>query len=254
MPNLTGLDTLILRTVTSCIIHTVSLFFSGIQTRRAGTAPISSRRLVEGSMRLFFKKPAITSPTSPISSLRALATRTSPSCSTKTPSPTLWFSPSRKAPQAKVRGARSYSSFVGFRVFSTWQLVSVGIWWVGRAESFEHFVSHYAKTSKKKSGVWIHMAATSMITQHLALDLVTKPLTFLCFYIFAPLTYLAPTASSAVNMRNKEGLSADITNTTVCGDDVHDRDVAHQSHVSAHLFPSSPITCESLGASCFAPH
>ena len=44
---------------------------------------------------------------------------------------------------------------------------------------------------------------------------VTKPLTFLCFSIFAPPIYLAPTASCAVNMRNKEGLSADITNTSV---------------------------------------
>ena len=54
--------------------------------------------------------------------------------------------------------------------------------------------------------------------------------------------------------RNKEGLSADTTNTSVCGDDVLDCDVVHQSHVSAHLFPSLPITCESLGDSCFAPH
>ena len=83
---------------------------------------------------------------------------------------------------------------------------------------------------------------------------LSKPLTFLCFSISAPPTYLAPTASCAVSMRNKEGLSADTTNTSVCGDDVLDCDVAHQSHVSAHLFPSSPITCESLGASCFAPH
>ena len=36
--------------------------------------------------------------------------------------------------------------------------------------------------------------------------------------------------------------------------DVLDCDVVHQSHVSAHLFPSLPITCESLGASCFASH
>ena len=76
----------------------------------------------------------------------------------------------------------------------------------------------------------------------------------LVFSISAPPTYLAPTASCAGNMRNKEGLSADIKNTSVCGDDVLDRDVAHQSHVSAHLFPSSSITCESPGASCFAPH
>ena len=98
------------------------------------------------------------------------------------------------------------------------------------------------------SGGWIHTAATNTITLHLALDHVTKPLTFLCFSIFASLTYLAPT------MHNKEGLSADIINMNVCGDDVPDRDVAHQGHVSAHLFPSSSITCESLGASRFAPH
>ena len=50
--------------------------------------------------------------TSPISSLRILVTRTSPFCSTRKPSsPTLWFSPSRKTPQAMVRGAWSYSSF-----------------------------------------------------------------------------------------------------------------------------------------------
>ena len=59
-----------------------------------------------------------------------------------------------------------------------------------------------------------------------------------------------PTASCAVNMRNKEGWNADITNTSVCGDDVLDCDVARQSHVSAHLFPSSPTTCESPFVFC----
>ena len=112
IPNLTGLDTLILQTVTSCITNTVSQFFSGIQAQRAGTPPTSSQRLAEGFMRLFFKEPVITSPTSPISSLGTLATRTLPSCSTRTPSSlTLWFSPSWKTPQAKVRGVWSYSSF-----------------------------------------------------------------------------------------------------------------------------------------------
>ena len=67
---------------------------------------------VESSMQLFFKKPVIMSRTYLISSLHTMATRTSPSCSTRTPSsPTLWFSPSRKTPQAKVRGVWSYSSF-----------------------------------------------------------------------------------------------------------------------------------------------
>ena len=107
-----GSDTLILRTVTSCIINTVSQHFSGTQAQRAGTPTRSSQRLADGSMRLLFKKPVITFPTSPISSLRTLATRTSPSCSTRTPSsPTLRFSPSTKTPQAKVRWAWSYSSF-----------------------------------------------------------------------------------------------------------------------------------------------
>ena len=77
---------------------------------------------------------------------------------------------------------------------------------------------------------------TNTMTLRSALDLVTKLLTPLCSYISVPPTYLAPTASCAVNMRNKEGLSADITQTSVCGDDVLDRDVAHQSHVSAHFF------------------
>ena len=108
--------------------------------------------------------------------------------------------------------------------------------------------------SAHTSGVWIHMAASSLTTQRWASDLVIKPLTFLCFSTFAPPTCLTPTASCAVSKRNKEGLSADITNTSVCGDDVLNCDVAHQSHVSAHLFPSLLIICESLGASCFASH
>ena len=111
-PNLTGLVTLVQATAISCITNTVSLFFSGIQARRSGTPPISLRRLVEGSTRLFFKKPEIMFRTSPISSLRILVTRTSLSCSIGTPlSPTLLFSPSRKTPHAKVRGVCSHSSF-----------------------------------------------------------------------------------------------------------------------------------------------
>ena len=78
----------------------------------AGTPPTLLRRPVESSMGLFFKKPVIMSRTSLISSLHTLATRTSPSCPTRTPSsPTLWFSPSKKTPQAKVRGVWFYSSF-----------------------------------------------------------------------------------------------------------------------------------------------
>ena len=50
--------------------------------------------------------------TSPTSSLRTLATRTLPSCSTRTPlSLILRCLPSGKTPQAKVLGAWFYSSF-----------------------------------------------------------------------------------------------------------------------------------------------
>ena len=111
-PNLTGSDTLILLMVTSCIINTVSLSFSGIQARRVGTPPISLRRPVEGSMRSLSKKPVIMFRTSPISFLRILVTRTLLSCSTRTPlSLTLWCLPSQKTPQAKVLGAWFSSSF-----------------------------------------------------------------------------------------------------------------------------------------------
>ena len=85
-------------------------------------------------------------------------------------------------------------------------------------------------------------AATSTTTPSLASDSEIKRLTFLFSSISALPTYLAPTASCAVNKRNKEGLSADMANTSVCGDDVLDGDVAHQSHVSAHLVPSLPFT------------
>ena len=104
-PNLKGTVVLIQLTVISCIINSVFPFFNGTQDQPAGIPPISLRRPVEGSMRLFFKKPVIMFRTSPISSLRTLATRTSLSCSTRTPlSLTLWCLPSRKTPQAKVRG------------------------------------------------------------------------------------------------------------------------------------------------------
>ena len=112
IPNLTGLDTLELWTVTSCI--TLPSLCSSVESMpgRAGTPPISLRRPVEGSMRLFLKKPVIIFRTSPISSLRILGTRTSPSCSTRTPlSPILLFLPSMKPPQAKIPGAWFYSSF-----------------------------------------------------------------------------------------------------------------------------------------------
>ena len=96
------------------------------------------------------------------------------------------------------------------------------------------------------SGVWIHMAATSLTMQRLASDLVIKPLTSLCSSISAPPICLDPAASCAVSKRNKEGLSADITNMTVREEDVHDRDPVRQGHVSAFLFTPSAVARESL--------
>ena len=97
------------------------------------------------------------------------------------------------------------------------------------------------------SGVWIHTAATNTMTLRSALDPVTKVLTCLCFFISAPPTYVAPTVSCAVNMRNEEGLSADTTDISEGRDNVLERDIAHQSHVSAYQSTSIAFTCESLG-------
>ena len=102
------------------------------------------------------------------------------------------------------------------------------------------------------SGVCIHTAVANSIALHLALDPEINPLTTsLCFSTFAPPTNLAPTASCAVSKHNKEGLSADITNTSACSDDVLDCDVAHQSNVSAHLFPSFSIYLRVTGSQLF---
>ena len=223
----------------------------------------------------------------------------------------LWFSPSRKTPQAKVPGVWSHSSFeaccdalhflehrrLHFALYTstmswprnvtlplifydgymvTWRSTlstSLGATWTwvlcpqlvtcSRIQSCQHPVIRFCGDlvrwrsrivsalgfsscqSVHMSGVWIHTAATNSVTPHLALDPVTNPLTVLCFSTVAPPTCLAPIASCAVSKRNKEVLSADITNKSVCGDDVLDCDVAQ---------PYLLIMCKSLGASCVAPH
>ena len=98
------------------------------------------------------------------------------------------------------------------------------------------------------------MAVTSLTMQRLALDLEINLLTSLCSSIFAIPIFPETAVSCAVSKQNKEGLSANITNPSVRGDDVLDCDVAHHRHVSARLFPFLPFTSESLGASCFASH
>ena len=98
------------------------------------------------------------------------------------------------------------------------------------------------------SGVWIHMAATRLTMLRLVWDLEIIPLTFLCSFISVPLISLDPAASCVVNKRNKEGLSADTTNTNVCGEDVHDRDPAFQGHVSVSSFTPFAVASESFAS------
>ena len=94
----------------SSIINSVSQFFTGAQARRAGTPPISSQRLTEGFMRFFFKRPVITSPHISDQFI-AYTGNTDLAILLNKDTLTLWFSPSRKTPQAKVLGVWSYSSF-----------------------------------------------------------------------------------------------------------------------------------------------
>ena len=123
---------------------------------------------------------------------------------------------------------------------ATWQFVSVGTWCVGKGSTVSALGSSSCP-SAHVIGVSIHMAATSLTMQRLASDLVINLLTSLCSYISAPPICLAPAASCAANMHNKEEWNAGITNTSVCGDDVLDRDPVRQGHVSASPFTPSAV-------------
>ena len=68
------------------------------------------------------------------------------------------------------------------------------------------------------SGVWIHMAATSLTMRCLTWDLGINPLTFLFSFISVPSISLDPAASCVVNKRNKEDLSVDTTKNVCRGD------------------------------------
>ena len=106
--------------------------------------------------------------------------------------------------------------------------------------------------SAHMSGVWIHMAATSLTMQRLASEIVINPLTSLRSYISVPPTCLVPPASCAANMHNKEG-NAGITNLTVREEDVHDCDLVRQGHVSAFLFTPSAVARESFASQLCLP-
>ena len=102
--------------------------------------------------------------------------------------------------------------------------------------------------SVHSSGVWMHMAATSLTMLRLAWDLEINPLTFLFSFISVLPISLDPAASCVVNKCNKEGMSADTTNTNVCGADAHDRDLAFQGHVSVSSFTPFAVACESFAS------
>ena len=94
-------------------------------------------------------------------------------------------------------------------------------------------------------------AAASTTTPSLALDPVTKQLTFLFSSISALPTYLVPTASRAMNKLSKDGLSANSIDRREGRDDVVDRDVVYQDHVSAHLSTFSAVASEPLAGQLF---
>ena len=78
------------------------------------------------------------------------------------------------------------------------------------------------------------MAATRMITQRLASDLVTKPLTSPVFLHLRTTNLPGPDSIMTAYMHNQEGWNAGITDTTL-EEDEHDRDPAYQGHESAYL-------------------
>ena len=87
-------------------------FCNEIQAQRAGIPLRSQPPLADDFTQSSCRKPVTTSLTSPTSSLRTLATRTSPSCSTRTPlSPILRSSPLMKPQPAKIHEVWSHSSF-----------------------------------------------------------------------------------------------------------------------------------------------
>ena len=96
--------------------------------------------------------------------------------------------------------------------------------------------------SAHMNGVWIHMAATSLTMQRLALDLGINLLTSLCSSTFATPIFQDPAVSCAVSKHNKEGTIANITNLSVPRNDAHDHAPVHQGVSDAsrqdHMIPS----------------
>ena len=102
--------------------------------------------------------------------------------------------------------------------------------------------------SAHMNGVWIRMAATNLTVLRLALVPGISLLTSLFSSTFV---YPDPAVSCVVSRHNKEDLSADTTKNE-CRDDVHDRALVHQGHVSVSFLtllrlPVNPLlVCSSL--------
>ena len=101
--------------------------------------------------------------------------------------------------------------------------------------------------SAHMNGVCIHMAATSLTMQRLALDLGINLLTSLCSSTFATPIFQDPAVSCAVSKHNKEGTIANITNLSVRRNDAHDHAPLHQGvHDASRQDHMSPSRSEKL--------
>ena len=273
-PSLTGLDTLILWTVTSCIINTVSQFFSGTQAQRKNPTNVIAKTcgrfhaviLQEASDHVphisdqliaytgntdfaillnkdtFEPDPLVfafkeNSTSKGTWGVVLLVVRGLQRCPSLSGTPTVTFSSvhihnvvAKKRDAStdllrRLHGCMKQHNvdFIGgdfnMSAFSTVGDVFSDPAFSAPGNSFQVDLVRWKNStvsalgfsscqSVHVSGAWIHTAATNSITLHLALDPVTKPLTFLCFSTFAPPTYLALTASCAVSKRNKEGSRA----------------------------------------------
>ena len=81
----------------------------------------------------------------------------------------------------------------------------------------------------------------------LVLDLEINLLTSLCSSIFATPIFPDPAVSCAVSKHNKEGLTANITNLSVRGNDAHDHALVHEGvSDAARQYHMSPSRSEKL--------
>ena len=105
--------------------------------------------------------------------------------------------------------------------------------------------------SAHMNGVWIRMAVTNLTMLRLALVPGISLLTSLFSSTFATPIYPDLALSCVVSRHNKEDLSADTTKNEY-RDDVHDRALVHQGHVSVSFLTllrlpvSLLLVCSSL--------